>query len=273
MRIASLSVFLLLFSISLFADEVEKLINQSFDCIEEGDYDCAEDALKAVLRQDPANPRNGLLLANLSNVQLSQGKKEEAMLTLHAAINSLPQVPFLRITRATLYMQIDSIDAALEDYQEVLKIDPFNEDALYSAGLIYLQTEDTLSAKKYFDTLLEKDPASTKGRAGYGALLLKAENYSTAETIFTDILSKDPEYYFVYMQRAIANFMLNKNAKALEDVNKYLSKYPHDEHAYFLRGKIKLSQWEKKSAYEDFQHAKRLGYDEKEISKMIDNIK
>ena len=261
------------FSNSFAQNDIEKWVEKSFDCIEKENYVCAEEALKEALRLSPASSKNGFLLANLGNIQLTLGKKDDALLSFHAAIALLPDNLTLYLSRATLYAEMDSISLALDDYNTVIKKDPEDEDALYAAGLIYIQRNDTLLAQEYFDKIIAENPHSIKGKVGHGMLNKASGNYQTAEIIFSEVLVQNPQYYFVYIQRAVVYLKLHKNAKALDDVNQYIQKYPDDEYAYFLRGQVKLQQWEKLSAYEDFLKAKSLGYDTEAVAAMIRQCK
>ena len=262
------------FCISVFGnDEIEQLIFQSFDCIEKENYACAEESLKDALRKEPANSRNGLLLANLGTVQRILGKSEDALLSYHAALSLMPDESSVLMSRAALYAEMDSVETALVDYNQVLQKNPQDELALYAAGLIYLQENDTLSAKNYFGKILAVNSNSPNGKVGYGMIYRKERNFHAADVLFSEVIQSHPENYFAYMQRAVLYFETNKNAKALEDINVYLFHFPDDEYAYFLRGQIKLQLWEKKSAYDDFQQAKLLGYDEKQVNQLIERIK
>lgn len=261
------------FPLLVFAQEIEDLIAQSADCIEKENYSCAEEALKAALAKDPANARNGFLLANLGTVQRILGKQQDALLAYHAAVTLTSGEISVLMSRAALFTEIDSIPQALNDYNEVIAKKPDHENALYAAGLIYMNENDTLSAKNYFKKILEINPMSVEGKTGLGMIYKLQRDYPAAEALYTDILRHDPEKDFVYIQRALLYMDMNKNYKALEDVNAYLSKNINDEYAYFLRGQIKLQLWEKKSAYDDFLRAKLLGYDADAVNQMIANCR
>ncbi|MCL1942717.1 MAG: tetratricopeptide repeat protein [Candidatus Azobacteroides sp.] len=257
------------------AQTFDDFINQSFDCLDKENYVCAEEALKNAMRKEPGNPRNPLLLSNLGTIQRKLGKKEDALLSYTAALSSFNQKnnTILLMNRAALYAEMDSIYPALSDYMRVLEVEPDNEQALYSAGLIYIEKNDTSSARICFTKILKKDPRSIDGRAGYAMLSKISNDYRTAEMLFSEILKEKPDLFFLYLQRAEVYFASEKPSKALDDVNTYLKQYPDDEYAYFLRGKIKLALWETAGAYEDFQRAKLLGYDTEKINEMLRKLK
>ena len=59
----------------------------------------------------------------------------------------------------------------------------------------------------------------------------------------------------------------------MSDINKLFYEGKPDASAYVLRGKVKLVQYEKESAAQDFQKALEMGYDPTVIEKLMELTK
>jgi Putative Zn-dependent protease, contains TPR repeats len=129
------------------------MVNRAMDYIEMKDYAAAEQALKAALRKEPANPNNIMLMVNLGTIQRNLGEYEEALISYNVAIERYPDRAFLKHSRAALYCDMGRYDDAMKDYNTVLLNDPKDIEALYRRGLLHPITIIYLQPKK----ILEKD--------------------------------------------------------------------------------------------------------------------
>ena len=77
----------------------------------------------------------------------------------------------------------------------------------------------------------------------------------------------------LYAGRAELFFLMGKNARAMGDMNKVFTGGKPEAYDYFLRGKIKLAQYERESARVDFAKAKELGYDTEAIEEVLERSK
>ena len=222
-RLTLIIVVLILFDVALFSQEYNKLVEKSFECIENEDWVCAEESLKNALKAEPANPQNSLLLSNLGTIQRYMGKNESAIKSYTNALMITPRSVTILKNRASLYASIDSLDKAISDYSQVVALDSKEQDAIYRRGLIYLQKHDTLYARYDFEYLIKQDSENRNGYIGFAALMKYRNYYAEAIDIYSKVLKLNANDYDAYFGRAEAYFYLGKMLKAREDIKKHLS--------------------------------------------------
>lgn len=265
-----LTILLLIFAaLQAPAQTYQELMEKSFDYLEKEDLLSAEESLRAAMRLEPANPLNFALLTNLGSIQRRQGKLEEALLSYTAALSGHPNNPTILENRASLYAELGETDKALDDYNILISLTPVNEEVLYCRGLLYIQKKDFVNAEQDFDTMLEQNEKSVRARLGYAILEKMRGNYNESERIYTYLIEQMPRDWLLYEGRAELYFMMGKNARAMADINKVFVESKPTASLYLLRGKVKLSLYEKASAATDFEKAKEMGYDPTVIEELL----
>jgi tetratricopeptide (TPR) repeat protein len=247
----------------------EEFIEKSYQYLDKGELFAAEESLRAAMRLEPGNPNNYALLTNLGTIQRRQGKKEEAVLSYTAALSRYPDNETILDNRASLYVEIGETDKALNDYTLLLLQNPINEDALYRRGILYLEKKDFIRAEQDFDKILEVNEKTVHGRLGHAILEKMRGNYDESERIYNYLIDQLPRDWMLYEGRANLYFMMGKNARALADINKVFSETDPSAAMYVLRGKIKLSLYEREPAKKDFLKAKEMGYDQEIIDELL----
>ncbi|MDR2389515.1 MAG: tetratricopeptide repeat protein [Tannerellaceae bacterium] len=246
-----------------------ELIEQSYAWVEEDKLPAAEACLRAALHLEPANPNNYALLTNLGTIQRRQGKTAEALLSYTAALSRQPQNALILENRASLYLETGETEKALGDYNLLLLGHPAHQEALYARGLIYLGQKRYLWAEQDFDRMLEADGDSFYGRLGH-ALMEKARgNYPESERIYNYLIDRYPRHWPLYKGRADLYFLMGKNARALNDVDKVFFESGAEADLYVLRGKIKLALYERAPAAADFRKALAMGYDAAVVRELL----
>lgn len=244
----------------------EGLITKSYDYLDKSELDSAEVSLKAAMQMEPSNPMNFALLTNLGTIQRRLGKREDALLSYTAALAQKTNNTTILMNRASLYAEMDDLEKAIADYTTVLMHDAKNEEALYERGLAYIQDSDFFKAEDDFSKILELNETSTLGRLGHAILEKERGNYNESERIFNYLIDKLPREWLLYQERADLYFRMGKNGRAMADLNRVFIESKPTAWTYLLRGKVKLAQYEKSSAAQDFEKAKEMGYDPEVIN-------
>jgi tetratricopeptide (TPR) repeat protein len=269
LAILYLSSFLCMGATRIAGQTYAELVEKSYDYIEKDELPTAEMSLKEAMRLEPANPNNYALLTNLGTIQRRQGKKNEAILSYTAALSRQPKNAMILENRASLYWELGETEKALNDYNLILLENPINEEALYNRGLIYIQQKNYLWAEQDFDKMLEVNDASLYGRLGHAILEKTRGNYAESEHIYSYLIDKLPREWQLYKGRADLYFLMGKNGRALNDVNKVFFESVPDADLYVLRGKVKLALYERESAANDFLKAREMGYDSQVIDELL----
>jgi tetratricopeptide (TPR) repeat protein len=272
MRILLLFFVSLLFSYgeNLFAQTYIEFVEKFYDYVEKDDFPAAEECLKAAMRLEPAGKLNYSLLTNLGTIQRRQGSLDDALLSYTAALNQQPKNELILENRAALYTEMGEMELAMSDYHSLLAVNPFHEEALYQRGLLQIRSGDLLLAEIDFERLMEINNETVKGRLGFAILEKIKQNYVECEEILNYLISKNPNYLRLYEERAELFFLTNRRGRAMTDLNKVFAETPNPSAEMFvLRGRIKLSQYEKESAAIDFRRALALGYDTATIENLL----
>ncbi|MDR0750179.1 MAG: tetratricopeptide repeat protein [Tannerellaceae bacterium] len=254
----------------LTAQTYEEYIEKSYQYLDRGELFAAEESLRAAMRLEPGNPNNYALLTNLGTIQRRQGKWEDAVFSYTAALGRHPDNETILDNRASLYAEMGEADKAINDYSLLLLQNPINEDALYRRGILYLGKKDFIRAEQDFDRMLEVNEKTVFGRLGHAVLEKMRGNYGESERIYNYLIDQLPHNRMLYEGRADLYFMMGKNGRALTDINRVFAEAAEPAAAmYVLRGKIKLSLYEREPARKDFLKAKEMGYNREIIDELL----
>ncbi len=252
----------LLLTVSISAQTYEDMVSRAMDYIDQKDYAAAEQAMKAALRKEPANPNNIMLMVNLGTIQRNLGQYEEALISYNVAIERYPDKAFLRQSRAALYCDMGRFDDAMKDYNTILLSDPEDIEALYRRGLLQLNSKNLFAAEEDFDKILKKAPENLRGKMGLALIMKRRGEFKEAEELYSDLIYKHRTNADLYFNRAECYLQLDKLSRTQDDIAKALELGYSDPLIYILRGQLRLAQYEKRLAKEDFLKAQEMGVNE-----------
>jgi tetratricopeptide (TPR) repeat protein len=264
-KLYTISLFFV-FVISISAQTYEDMVSRAMDYIDLKDYAAAEQAMKAALRKEPANPNNIMLMVNLGTIQRNLGEFEEALVSYNVVIERYPENQALKHSRAALYCDMQRFDDAMKDYNAILLTNPEDTEALYRRGLLHLNNKGLLAAEDDFDKILKKEPENLCGKTGIGMLMKRRGEFKEAEELYSDLIYKYKSNADLYYNRAECYLQMNKPARANEDITKALELGYNDPLIYILRGQLRLVQYDKRLAKEDFLKAQEMGAGEETVS-------
>ena len=199
--IAALTVFiaglLLFFAKSVLApkraEHILKLIKQK-------KLSAAEKAAKQILAK---NPKNYLVHYYLGKAYLAENRGGLALMEYKTVSENavfgddIAEVPF-RKDLAALYLQFNQEENALREFLLLIKLEPTNADAYYSAGKIYEGQNRTDAAITMFRKTLTLDKRRAEAHASLALLLANAKQLAEAKKEIDLALSLDPEAYSNY---------------------------------------------------------------------------
>jgi tetratricopeptide (TPR) repeat protein len=260
-------------SLTASAQSYDEWVSKSFDQLDSDDLEASAESLRSAMRLEPGNPQNFLLLTNLGTLQRRLGQKKEALISYSAGLGIHPKSITLLENRASLYSELNEPEKAINDYNYLLIESPHHQEAIYCRGLLHVQLKNFIDAQIDFDALLELNEKSVRARLGHAILERSRGNYIESQKIYDYLIGQMPEDYVLYSGRAELFFLMGKNARAMGDMNKVFANSKPEAYDYFLRGKIKLAQYERESAQKDFATAKELGYDTEAIEEVLKRTK
>lgn len=130
------------------------------------------------------------------------------------------------LRRGELLNAEQAYQEALQDYMQVLYLEPKNYFAMLGIGLSYMGMQQ----------------------------------YNMANDWFTNAIKIDAQNAYGYIKRAEARFYTGSTQAALSDIEQAILLDPKFAEAYYWRGAIKISSNKKKEACTDLQKALQLGF-------------
>lgn len=117
---------------------------------------------------------------------------------------------------------------ALEYYENVIRINPYNDNVLYARAKLLQDLGRTDEAIREYETILSKNKACSNCNYNLGAIYLNIKkNNEKALDYFTKAIESDPEYAEAYFARGYTYSRMNDKEKARADYNACLKLRPN----------------------------------------------
>lgn len=237
-------------------------VDKSASHIEQNELDSAAIALQEAMTLEPANENNPVLLLNLGIMQRQLGNYDDAYVSFTA---SLPNNPMPQITlhnRASLLVEMNRLDEAMEDYTALIRNYPDDVEAYYRRGILYLEKHNRQLAEADFQKSEAIDPDNMFTKLSKALIYKLDNNWTAAEKVYTDLINteENPDASF-YLNRAECYINLGQTLLASADLRSIELTQTANPYYYFLRGRVRLEQFDKVASRADFNKAKSMGYD------------
>lgn len=261
-KILFFAVFYISICFNLFSitDDYYELVDSSEYYIRNKEWARAEYFLRKVLIAYPDDNNNSLILSNLATVQRYQGKNEESLKNYSYAINMTPNAVTLIKNRASLYLDLDSLRDARDDYERILQIDEKDEESRYYHGILSIRLRDMAVAKKDFDYILFYNPASGLGKEGLALWYKERSDYVEAIKHYSEIIKQRPSAILL-SNRAECYLALKRLNDATDDIRRAIEMSPDDGYLYVLRAKLNKARFNREDVKRDLKLAENLGID------------
>jgi len=222
------------------------------------DWPIAEQWLLKAFKVDPDNPSNSMILSNIATLQRYQGKLADAVKNYSLALDMTPHAVTLLLNRAALYVEMDSVQRAIDDYERVCELDMYDTEARYSLGVLALEQGDTKRAEDLFNEIKRINPNSGLYHEGMGLLQKKAGNHSRAAELFSQVIKVHPSAQLLG-HRADCYLAMKRLNDAEDDIRTALEMTPDDPYLYVLRAKLNKLRFQRDDMNRDIDTAVSLG--------------
>ena len=222
------------------------------------DWPVAEQWLLKAFKEDPDNPDNSMVLSNIATLQRYQGKLADAVKNYSLALDMTPHAVTLLLNRAALYIEMDSVERAIDDYERVCELDMYDTEARYSLGVLALERGDTKRAEDLFTEIKRINPNSGLYYEGMGLLHKKAGNHSRAAELFSQVIKVQPSAQLLG-HRADCYLAMKRLNDAEADIRTALEMTPDDPYLYLLRAKLNKLRFQRDDMSRDIDTAVSLG--------------
>ncbi len=272
-RSITIWAFFVLTLSGLQAQSYNDWVEKAMKAIDNKDWAEAVVCFKSALRVEPANSQNAILLSNMGTAQREMGKPREAIESYTHALLFAPKSVTLLLNRAAALLQTDSIGAAGRDYDRAIELDARCIEGLNSRALLRLSLKDTAGARMDWERVLALKPFHFGAKSGMALYYKLRGQFAESEKIYNSLLEIEPLNRELLMHRAELFYMSGKANRALTDANKLLEADKTDSYAFMLRGKIYVALFERKLAFFDFETARKMGHDPREVSAWLRKVK
>ena len=222
------------------------------------DWSTAEQWMLKAFKEEPENPSNSMILSNIATLQRYQGKLADAVKNYSLALDMTPHAVTLLLNRAALYVEMDSVERAIDDYERVCELDMYNTEARYSLGVLAMERGDTKQAEDYFTEIKRINPNSGLYHEGMGLLLKHNGSHARAVELFTQVIKVQPSAQLL-AHRADCYLAMKKLNEAGADIRAALEMTPDDPYLYLLRAKLNKLRFQRDDMNRDIDTAISLG--------------
>lgn len=243
-------------------------IDSAQTCIYSHDWPKAEQWLLKAFSEDPENPGNSLILSNIATVQRYQGKLADAVKNYSLALDMTPHAVTLLLNRAALYVQMDSVQRAIDDYERVCELDMYDTEARYSLGVLAMERGDTKLAEDYFTEIKRINPNSGLYHEGMGLLHKRSGNHARAVELFTQVIKVQPSAQLLG-HRADCYLAMKKLNDAESDIRAAIDMTPDDPYLYLLRAKLNKFRFQRDDMNRDIDTAVSLGLPRDYVNQLL----
>ncbi|KPQ36412.1 MAG: Tetratricopeptide repeat/TPR repeat [Phormidesmis priestleyi Ana] len=196
---------------------------------------------------------SSFLLAHEAKKLLSQGFERHRSGNYKGAIEKFDQVILIQkelpevqgaaaakvfLYRAQTLMQMRAYDAAIKDFRQVLKNDPYNARAWHGQGVAKAELKLYPSAVDSFQQAIVCDPNNDKIWYNLGRTLLKLEQYERALEKFDKTIELNGSRYHAWYSRALAQSSLELIQPAIESLDRAIALKESCHYAWNYRGTL-----------------------------------
>ena len=222
------------------------------------DWPKAEQWLTKAFLIDPDNPGNSMVLSNIATLQRYQGRLAEAVKNYSLALDMTPHAVTLLLNRAALYVEMDSVQRAIDDFERVCELDMYDTEARYSLGVLAMERGDNKRAEDLFNEIKRINPNSGLYHEGMGLLHKRNGNFSRAAELFTQVIKVQPSAQLLG-NRADCYLAMKRLNDAEDDIRTALEMTPDDPYLYVLRAKLNKLRFQREDMARDIDTAVSLG--------------
>lgn len=161
-------------------------------------------------------------------------------------------------------------EIAYNFFTQALKQNPENVSAYMRRGELLNAEQAYQEALQDYMQVLYLEPKNYFAMMGIGLSYMGMQQFNMANDWFTNAIKMDGQNAYGYTKRAEARFYAGSTPAAQSDVEQAILLDPKFAEAYYWRGAIKISSNKKKEACADLQKALQLGY--WDAQKLIDDF-
>lgn len=244
-------------------------VQHAMELLEVDSLSQARDHLAEALRLVPSAPGNTLIYRYIAQIQERQGDGPLALQTLATAISREPANEQLFLDRAALNFRLGRDEHAIQDYSAVLGLDEQNTEALFLRAYLYKEKRDYRSARTDYENLLRIEPGNMQAMVGL-AMTNEADRRPVEAMEQMDVIVQlFPREPLPHAIRGGMHQQRKQWEQALADLNQAIELDPTNPDYYVSRATLYLAINKRALALQDARKAQSLGADPREVAGMF----
>jgi tetratricopeptide (TPR) repeat protein/tRNA A-37 threonylcarbamoyl transferase component Bud32 len=239
----------------------EAYFNRGVARVQLSDLQGAVEDYTQALQLDPRHGKayyhRGLARQALGDPQGAVEDFSQAISLRSAEATELPEAEAaaqadLYLQRAMAYLSSNTLEPALADCEQALRLDPNLSRAYLCRGLARQGLGDPGGALADFNRALELDPQMAKAYLNRGIAHLDLGNIEAALSDLNQAIALDPQDASAYSSRGRIHWLLGDPLAALQDYTAALERDPQNPQLYLNRGQLHVEREDWPAACEDF---------------------
>ncbi len=215
----------------------------------------AKDLLEQVVKKFPENT-DGLL--KLGELYYFVKQYENAFSKINQALKINENLAKAYYLKGNIYKEIGDTAKAISSLETAIEQDNKNAGVFLDLGLIYAAKKNAL-AFEYYDNAIKLDPSNIEALYAKAKLFQDINQIKDAVLIYNQILKNNSTHIYSIYNLGAIEFGINKNPqKALDYFTKAININPKYAEAYFARGVCYQELNDKNNASADYQMCLQL---------------
>lgn len=217
-----------------------------------------EEARKRLLEINEKAPHFMPAHYRLAEMAVVDHKYDDALKILDGVFSRNKSDANALFIRGRIHLALKEIDPAVQDFQEVIRIQPNSPDGYYQLALVYLQSDRWEEAKARLKDALRIQPDHVDSLLRLSELEIKNGSYSRAIESLVKLMETRPNHAQAYVLLGTAHMALGDTARATESFRKAQELSPRDPRPSYLTGLVYRKQGKLAEAEKQFDKALAL---------------
>uniref|UniRef100_A0A7N0ULE5 Protein SLOW GREEN 1, chloroplastic n=1 Tax=Kalanchoe fedtschenkoi TaxID=63787 RepID=A0A7N0ULE5_KALFE len=167
------------------------------------------------------------VLKALLQQRLENGEDEEALKIVDQLVEARPEVAEWKYLRARILNEMDLTDEARNAFEEILKADPLNYEALFENALLMNRRGEGEAVSRRLEEALRLAEGEGKGKEARDVRLIIAQmkflqnDVNGALSCYDELIREDPNDFRPHFSKGMIYSLTDRNDEAKEEFAKY----------------------------------------------------
>ena len=157
-------------------------------------------------------------------------------------------------------------EEAIKYYDQYLRVKPDHIKSIYNRGRAYEELDLIELARNDFEQVLELDPKNVQAHLSLGGYFYNKQDFTSASDYYERAIKNNKDNFQSHFLKARSDHKMGLKDQAMKGYDTAIKLNPEYGEAYLYRGALKNFLKQHKSACADFSKAKELKVDKAEVT-------